>query len=181
VTAQKPKAVFMAARWRYYTTGSAFLINASDENYHKNTKQRQEFIKENLSKTLREYEALGIKVYVLGQVPEQPFTPRRTYAGLHLPLAQKRGADQLEKYLQSMSADRAAHEEMLSYFEGLFKQWAAEGRITYLDPAPYFCGATKCPVGTATQSFYFDGDHLSKVGAEKLHLLLEKAMTTLSK
>lgn len=173
VLAHKPKAVFMAARWRYYTTGQAFLVNTEEGFVAKNKKQRQELIIKELTKTLDFYNHHGIQVYIIGQVPEQPFMPRRTYASLHLPLAQKRTAEQALGYIQNMSANRDDHEEMLGYFDTLFKQWAAEGKIIYLDPTSAFCDATKCPVGTAERSFYFDDDHLSIVGTEKLSPLLE--------
>src|SRR5690606_15836138 len=107
-------------------------------------------------------------------VPKLRVPPRQIYAGLYMPLAPQRTPTEMENYLLRFAATRQWHTHTNAWFVNLFGQLKADGLIAdYISTVDAFCTGEKCPVGTPEQSYYFDRDHLSKVGALKLAPLLQ--------
>ncbi|HEX9048717.1 MAG TPA: acyltransferase family protein [Verrucomicrobiae bacterium] len=138
---KRPRKVFLIARWSGYVTVDSFQSN--------------------LVATVRSLLPLGIKVYVVKDVPFPGFDAPRFAA---LTAAKSGDISQLGASLQS-------YEQKNLEMKGPFDQIAQLG-VPVLDPAPYFLNSHGLyGVERNGRILYTDGDHLSVSGAMLLEPL----------
>ncbi|MEN9608237.1 MAG: hypothetical protein RLZZ06_168 [Actinomycetota bacterium] len=139
--------VFLVARWSYYSFDKGIeKISTKQGDWSQNSAA---VLKAALAKTVATYEPLVDQVVIFEDVPAQKLEPSVAY--------------QTPKKLNKLSVTRAAFESRNTKVRELFPQGA-----NVFDPTEYLCNTSICPIGTTTQSYYFDNDHLSILGADRL-------------
>ncbi len=169
------KDVFLLGRWTYYTdggyTGNEFsFISSAPADAGSKENSRQAFVA-GLEQTVSEWSRRGIAVWVIGQIPQQKMDPRNIYY-----LA---GAKEDPAVIKQLSVSSAEHAGLQQWVRSQFESVAtANPRFRFIDPAVFMC-EEKCPVGTVANSWYFDDDHLSIRGAERLSTYLAKSVASM--
>lgn len=139
--------VFLVARWSYYSFDKGIeKISTTNGDWSKSSAS---VLKAALAKTVSTYETLADQVVIFEDVPAQKLEPAVAYL--------------TPTKLEQLSVSRANFSSRNAKVRALFPEGA-----TLFDPTDYLCDSTICPIGTETQSYYFDNDHLSIVGAERL-------------
>ena len=138
-----PASVVLTARWTTYIANDTF--------------------KSNLLATVQALQALGIKVYVVKDVPYPGYDAPR-FAAL---TAQQHGDT------SQLGITKKIYEQRNRELDSVFEQLSKLG-VPVLDPAPYFLnGDGLYGVVQAGEILYTDGDHLSVFGAMLLAPMFE--------
>ncbi|MBF0164737.1 MAG: acyltransferase [Magnetococcales bacterium] len=165
-TAENPvKVVFMVSNWGFLYLPA---VDAQSGVAHKSTSELNSLIKKAFHFTVDEYNKVGSKVVILGQVPMQNYKAREIYKRIYS-FPESMRAPMLEK----MHLTRTEHlqNQNSSIIHGLFGGHQANGYL-YLDPTNHFCDNQICPVGTVEKSRYYDHDHISDAGSVHIERLL---------
>lgn len=107
-----------------------------------------------------------ITIINFSQTPQQKYLPKSVYYSSYM------GRFDIE----AMAAKRTEFDKMESFFKSAFLARADDINFHYI--AELFCDDKKCPIGTDEVSFYFDDNHLSFSGAEKLRDLFRSILIT---
>lgn len=154
--------VMLVARWTYYTDGDyegtgVSHIALSPQGPRTQAESRAAF-EEGLATTIQAYRDAGIGLTFIEQVPQQMMEPMHAYRRAHMV------DERVDASLRKSSVSRARHDGLQAYVRGLFREYDAP----MLDFTGQLCDSEICLIGTPDQSYYFDDDHLSLVGAERL-------------
>lgn len=166
--------VFLAARWTYYTegdysgTGMQYLSTGEQK---KDKQLSIESLFYGLESNFEFYAEHGIDVILMLQVPMQKSSPDGIYFNALN-----------DKKLSKEKLD----ENSISFNENQNFQWFTNKMITgvaskfdnvyIIDPSDYMCNQAVCAVGTEVNSYYFDDDHLSIIGAHVLDAPIREAL-----
>lgn len=161
------KTLFLVGRWSLYTDGpydkkmKKYFLVKTDNDPLTQESARENFLA-SLKDTLAAYTDLGVKVYVVLQVPQQKVDSKYFYARL-----QQRGilgnADTWRE-LKKHSISLHEHQALQDFNRTAFARHAADN-IVLVDMDPYLCEADFCTVGNADHSYYTDKDHISTRGS----------------
>jgi peptidoglycan/LPS O-acetylase OafA/YrhL len=156
-----PKLV-LVARWQYYTTGgyegdSLSFIGLSENDRPDKGVSRRAF-ESGVRETARRYGEIGTKVYVFAEVPEQRIHPGKIFRRAFV-------LGNSEDVLHMLSVDTADHVALQAYTASVFNQ---QNGVTYVSFDDTVCSEGKCPAGDLSGSYYYDLNHLSAYGAERL-------------
>ena len=169
------KTVFFHARWTMYTEGKGFLAAYNQEGRFKVETPRLAFVQRQLTATLRAYKEAGVRVILVGAVPEQLANPRRVYARMNMPLLPRVEPEGVKGYLTYNSVPLHVHRKKQAPLHQFFQGLEQQGLVSYLDITKYLCEGPMCPIGTPEVSYYNNPDHLSVVGAKRLVPALKQA------
>lgn len=155
--------VILVARWTYYTdagyTGSDRLSYiARSPNGPRNRAESRAAFEHGLVTTLQAYKEAGIGLTLITQVPQQVTDPMLAYAQAY------RSSSDPANTIFMLSVTRQQHRELQGFVEDLFELYDA----SVLDFTDILCEDGFCPIGTSDTSYYFDNDHLSLAGADRL-------------
>ena len=116
-----------------------------------------------LESTIAHYAHLGVNLYLVVHVPEQPHFNARRWARdrLWLWLGVGDGAE----IVRSQSATRDEHDAQRAFAEAAYAGFRNDQRVTIIDLTPVFCDAHTCPAGTAERPYFVDDNHVSADGA----------------
>lgn len=154
--------LFLVARWSYYTDGDYYETKfshiglAADD--IKSKERSREAFAYGVQKTAEDYEKIGTHIYVVDQVPQQLYTAEDAYINII-----KTGGAQttLERY----SVPKDKHLHLQAFSRSSLRNLSKTPPINFDDS---FCDDTVCRIGTLEASYYFDSDHLSRVGSYML-------------
>ncbi|HEX5443189.1 MAG TPA: SGNH hydrolase domain-containing protein, partial [Pirellulales bacterium] len=153
VKRSKIRHVILVARWSVYIEGSskAHLIGDTPA-------EAKRAFKAGMQRTIDELRSVGVKVWVVKQVPEQQGSPRRALA--------------LAKFLPWRSSPNgisiSEHRRLQANVNEILGAFDEDG-IRLLDPAEScFDDHGGSRIGGDGESYYRDNDHLSRLGAEVL-------------
>jgi len=153
------KVLILVARWTYYTDGgydgSDFSFISTDKNGIKSKEESREAFRKGLWKTVKAYSRIGVEVVIVPQVPQQKFDAMDIYRTVYAEDAAN---------LRDNSVSVQEHRRLQSFVNSLFSEF----KIKTLSLDGIFCDDFKCNVGTLSESFYWDNDHLSVVGSKKI-------------
>jgi len=166
----KPRHVLLVGRWNIYlysekSASSArkhYLVEAESDPLSK--EHSREVFMRALERTVRAYETLGAKVYLVEQVPQQLADPRSVFHRIN-----QRGLwgqDAATEVIERNSVQRASLRERQASLAQLLDRLPPLESFMVLNPEPHFCNESRCPMGDKNGSFYYDRDHLNKRGAE---------------
>lgn len=158
------KDLYLVARWTYYTdgdhSGSGLSYIALDTEAEKNQTNSREAFEYGFKYTMAEYEKHGVRVHLIQQVPQQTIEPVQVYQQAYM--FDGKGRTQV---LDELSVSRDQHQQLNKYVTSVF---GANPYAHIVNFDHLLCGDKHCPVGTEELSYYFDDDHLSVVGAQRL-------------
>jgi len=164
------------ARWNYYLTGGPDKIRAAritdSATISSTPADAQAVLQRDLTRMVLQFTALGRRVYIVDQVPEQFSFNTRTafYRAAHTG--------------ESVAALPVTVKESDVYREGsvaVFDSLKMTPHLTTIDPAKILCaGGTTCPIEEDGTVLYRDSDHISSEGAMTLLPLFESLFKTMS-
>jgi len=171
VASQGIDHLILVARWTYYTDGGydgrdfSFVGLAPDA--ERSIIVSREAFKKGLKTTVDRYNAIGVSVSIIRQLPQQLFDPRRIYHKAY-------SENDPENVLSQLSVSKAEHDSLQVYVDSQFQNLLSDkitgpgtASVSYHDLTSDMCGE-KCPVGTLTTSYYADDDHLSVEGTKQI-------------
>lgn len=158
----KIKEVILVGRWSYYTDGG---YDGSDVSYlgiqnnsDKNIINSRIAFQYGVNETQKRYGAIGVKPYVIEQIPEQKYLPGFVFQRTSI-------ADQndVNFTLENYSTLMSNHIKLQEFTRREFNKYSTYNVIS-LDKI--YCNSKYCPIGVKDKSYYFDKNHLSVAGAE---------------
>ena len=174
----KIKKVVLVARWSLYTHGDytensmhGYFLTFSYKKYNTQENSRAVFISQ-LDETIKQYENLGIKVYILIQVPQQKLHSLRFYQKFSR--FHNTDANTIQSEIDKRSVDFESHLSFGNFYRGIMEKYANNPFVKILNPDGIFCNSQSCSWGTPEYSFYKDEDHLTRVGAMRLAPLVKE-------
>ena len=179
------KSVLLIARWDYYVDGSdsgnwnrVTGQNFSELDKSDKSKARDEYAKAVL-RTFRLFSSEGVDLYVLLQVPHQKIDPNRIFEELMT----KGTADKRRHFLKTerqkfLKLSEHNERQMIanSAWKSLLNEETVGGKLVLIDPTEVFCDEGVCSIYDDETSFYFDDDHASTFGFERLENSISEAM-----
>ncbi|RCS43920.1 acyltransferase [Bremerella cremea] len=166
VVSRKPKNVILAGRWSAYIDGppEATLaryqhILVDEANPTVQGKSALPVFEAAMIRTVAALENAGCQVWIMKQPPEQKLNPhveipRACFIGYPIPSGVSWAEHQQRQATANNIIDRLA---------------AASSQIQVLDPAGHcFDAANRSIIGSPEGSFYRDGNHISRLGAQNL-------------
>lgn len=174
--AEKPDigTVILVSRWAQYALGRRFLHEAGHPVFLRDDQTRGASYAENarvfergLDRTLHALAALGRRVVIVTQVPENQFD---------LPVAMAR-AEWLGQDVD-FAPLRADYEARQAFVNGLFRAAEAQGRARVLDLGARLCAEPRCPVARSGTPLYRDSNHLTQTHARALASVVAPALGT---
>jgi hypothetical protein len=159
---KKFKKIFLISRWTYFLNGgldgTRMYIGESIFSKKNNDVTKEFFIK-GLENTIKLYNELGVEVYIIQQLPNQKINPQTFYKVFNNDLS-------INKYIDRYSISLNEHIKFQKDVYSTFSQ--IKGKFKLIDFTNVYCKNNKCLFGTNNESFYFDDDHISNIGAFKI-------------
>ena len=167
------KKVFLVGRWSLYTEGDYnglgiyYLITEKNTNLDKDTSRIN--FKESSRNTIEKYQAIGVQVFVMAQIPQQKINPEVLYLKLY-------SGDHPDKQeiINSVSITKKDHLSLQKYNREVFESFKQSQNFTYINLDNSFCDGEKCYIGSKIKSNYLDENHLSINGALYLSETIKK-------
>jgi len=148
ILATKPKIVVMASRWA--SIEDAYL---ADDKAETTLEASRRTFAHAINETVSTLTHAGIKVVLMGQVPEMLSPPARCFAPFKQPSWGNCGV------VPRAEADRRQH-----YINETLKALAENKGIFFFSPFSGFCDNAYCYAIKDRKLFYSDGDHLNREG-----------------
>ncbi len=147
------RTVVMAARWDLYLQGGALYGRAVSEEGEEAEGERGRFARA-LEATVRRLREAGLKVLLLGPVPEIPYDVPRALAASRF----------LNRHVE-LGPDRASFEARQAGVLAMLADLAARPGVSLVLPHAALCQSGTCHVIAGGEPLYFDDSHLSPTGA----------------
>lgn len=177
VKSNKITKVFLVARWTYYTDGGYYGTNFSYIGLSKSDAASKEISRKafvyGLQKTIEAYTNIGVKLYIVTQVPQQKYEPKDVYYKLY-----NEGGTTFSESLKNISISRFEHQQLQSYVMSLFKAYEEKNLVRLISFDDIFCDEKKCLMGTVEKSYYLDNNHLSVEGERLISDVLRNILSS---
>lgn len=162
------KKIILISRYDMYLTGGYlkddYVYHYIDEYFDEyNDSQLLDSFEKSFLKTLDMYNQLGVKVYLLQQVPLQKIDPKKFY--FHSKLISKNEED-ITNLIYKYSIPKYMVSDLKKNYEKIFKKYSS--KFTLVKVLDNFCNQI-CLIGSSSQSYYYDNDHLSIYGSYKMY------------
>jgi hypothetical protein len=175
------KRVVLVSRWSLYTDGEPdtekapfFLTSAGRAEF--SLKNSRAVFDEGMAATLSAYRAIGVKVFVLLQVPQQNVVPATFYAKVAY-LRATGNAAEASAAVSEASIGPPRHVRLQAYNRAVIERLAREHGAAVLNPDLYFRAGLACAIGDSAKSYYRDADHLNANGVGLMAPLLRALLT----
>jgi hypothetical protein len=166
--------VYLVSKWSYYTDrwdGSRWLqALGRDRSEPRTVENSRRAFAAGYAATVRKYTALGVRLHVLEQVPQQMYEPRAVYEQ-----AQRAPALRRKAVLTAWSVPLAKHRALQAFPDAVLRRADLPAREV-LNADALFCDSERCLIGVDAQPFYSDRSHLSAAGAQRLVPLLTQSL-----
>lgn len=129
-----------------------------------------------LEATIRAYEEIGAKVYLIQQVPQQWQDPKRVYSGIVQ--RESLGTAEVAAKVRDASIRMQQHLALQASSRAIIADVAARSRLGVVELDPAFCVDGVCLMGSATNSYYQDSDHVNVNGAMRTVEILRGVIAT---
>ena len=166
--------VLLVARWSLYTSGD---YNRSMRNYFlttsdiiSNTQESSRIVfADELAKTIKIYQDLGLTVSVLMQIPQQRYHPIKAISKTYLI-----GNKENDALLQTPLIQ---HLDLQDYNRSVIEQIkTTNNKLKLINLDEHFCDEMVCRMLDGKNVLYRDEDHLSRVGAQYISSLLTESL-----
>ena len=161
--------VWLANRWDFYIGQGGNLLSDQAGGPFEIASSR-ELASFELARLLTDAQAEGVQVFVFDQAPHQTISPRALIE--EGPAALPENSNEIEQWLEARSLPIEVHlvqQGLEDLFFARVESLSKRSQETWLVKNDnVFCRANLCPIGDAGGLFYFDDDHLSIYGVERL-------------
>lgn len=165
--------VYLVSKWSYYTDrwdGSRYLqALGRNRSEPRTVESSRRAFAAGYAATVRAYAALGVRLHVLEQVPQQQYDPRAVYEQA------QRASARTGAVLAAWSVPVATHRALQAFPDAVLRRPDLPAREV-LNADALFCDSERCLIGEAGQPFYTDRSHLSAAGAQRLVPLLTNSL-----
>jgi len=165
--------VILIARWTYFTDGDykGRDLNhlGSVDNDESSVARTRKVFADGVDATIAAYAAAKIHLVIVEQVPMQRLEPKTIYY-------KALNSRDPSSTLRELSVTRAERSRIGAYVTSVFDKYRNDPRVTLVNFDNELCDAEVCPVGTLTESYFSDDDHLSIVGAKHVGDALARAL-----
>ena len=175
-------SIVLIARWDYYVdgsdTGNWQSVTGKDFVTLNKEKARIEYGNA-IERTFSAFSSEGVNLLVLLQVPHQQVNPKRIFEDL---IAKKNATHRHEHLEKNNMAFISAHDHQQRQQTAndpwlkLLTEAHGTSHFTLIDPTTVFCDGTVCPIHDGGTSFYYDDNHASTKGFDRLRKTLEAAI-----
>jgi peptidoglycan/LPS O-acetylase OafA/YrhL len=173
VSASGVRDVYLVAKWSYYTdlwNGTRYLQALGRSRAEKRSVENsRRAFEAGYAATVRAYAALGVRLHVLQQVPQQLYEPRAIYERV------LKAPGEHARLLAQWSVPRARHLALQAFPDRVLRRADLPSREV-LDADDLLCDAERCLLGTPSQPYYQDRSHLSAAGADRLLTLITPSL-----
>jgi len=159
------KGIILSARWSYYTfgdynfRGSQLISNNKDGPF---TLQHSiQTFSEAFNTTIKKYNEIDVPIHLISQPPHQIHSPESIY------FKATKGLIDIE----SVSVSRTKFNQLNDIPQSTFITHSHT--FNFYDITDLFCDENQCQIGNNNKSFYYDDNHLSIFGAERLTGIIE--------
>ena len=163
------RKIFLASRWTLYTDGDyggkSMYYLATDRNSWRSKEMSRIAFLTGLERTIESYRQIDTEIVIVAQVPQQLYPADQLYYQL---LRNNASSAQIAEGLQRMAVPVEKHNKLQEFSRSAFSRYAATGKIMLINFDSIFCDLSLCRIGSEDESFYFDTNHLSSVGAKLL-------------
>ena len=156
----KVKGIILVSRWSYYTlgdynfNGAQFISDKKDGPF--SLEHSIETFAKSFDNTVKKYNSIKVPIHLITQPPHQRHEPESVYFWI------TKGVGSIETY----SVKRSDFQKLNKIPNDIFSNY--DNKINLYNITDLFCDDLLCPLGTKSESFYYDQDHLSSFGASKL-------------
>ncbi|WP_418117764.1 acyltransferase family protein [Variovorax sp. 350MFTsu5.1] len=162
------KTVVLAARWTHYSGGmtkprDVMPLSVNGEPTDLTASRR--LFEDALDQTLRQYQAVGVSVYLVLDNPQQVVAPRDAIAKSRRDVAR----------VNDWSVPKAVHDGDQRWSRETIER-IANGRATVIDFDDLLCDSRVCRLTDPAGFLYSDGDHLSVHGALVVYPAISAAL-----
>lgn len=164
----KVRGIILSARWSYYTHGDykfkgGQLISSNLEGPFTLTSSIETF-KSAFNFTLEKYSSVSIPIHLITQHPHQKYSPSSAYFSI------SNGTGSLESFSVKKKDFNKLNEIPMSVF------LTRDQNINIHEITDLFCDDYICMIGNDNHSYYYDDNHLSSFGAEKISGVLNNIL-----
>ena len=156
----KVKGIILVSRWSYYTlgdydfSGAQFISDKKDGPF--SLEHSIETFAKSFDNTVKKYNSIKVPIHLITQPPHQRYEPESVYFWV------TKGIGSIESY----SVKRSDFQKLNKIPNDIFSNY--DNKINLYNITDLFCDDLLCLLGTKSESFYYDQDHLSSFGASKL-------------
>jgi peptidoglycan/LPS O-acetylase OafA/YrhL len=154
------KGIILSSKWAYYTNDvydrSSFQFISNSEQGPYSIEESINSFRNGLDLTAQKYLASNIPIHIISQPPHQLKNPESLY------FLVKKGLGSIE----NLSVKQEDFGNLEKITKDIFMKKLDDINYHYI--FDIFCQNFVCSFGTHTHSYYYDDNHLSKFGAEKL-------------
>lgn len=158
------KKVFLVARWSLYTDGkydgSKMYFMGLSPTYAKSKEISRELFTKSLNETVKAYQAVGVDLYLVAQVPLQKIDSNKLYGQMY----SFAGVDK-QAMVNQLSISKIEHKSLQMFTRTIFSDYVMNNQFNLIVLDDIFCNESVCLIGQADKSFYSDEGHLSNFGA----------------
>ena len=148
----KYRSLFLVARWNFYFDDEPTVrLAKTSDGFGSDSR---ELLRDALGATANEYSKLVSEVVIFEDTPPQAQKPELLYKD-------PRG-------LAELATKTLDYQKRNDKFKAILAELSLPANVQVFDPQPFLCDSQLCPIGTKSQSYYFDDDHLSMGGAARL-------------
>ncbi len=169
------KVVFLIGRWSLYTDGDYngdnmyFLTSHEFPDISKEI-SRVNF-KKSLENTIKKYQELGVRIFLVAQVPHQKVDASLLYKKLYFFDVATKG-----DVIKKLSITKVEHSKFQHFSRDLFVEFQNKYNVKYVNLDDVLCDAEKCLIGNDYISNYRDDDHLSIPGALSTYKIIKSLL-----
>lgn len=146
------RSLYLVSRWNgYWDDVPTVRLSKTPNNFGDDSR---EVLRDALGFTLNRFSKLTKQIVVFEDTPPQAKKPELLYKD-------PRGLELIATKTEDYVARNAKFRELLD-------ELVLPANVQVFDPKKFLCNQVICPIGTQKQSFYFDDDHLSIIGAHRL-------------
>ena len=155
----KLKGIILSAKWTHYLQGNyshegAILI--AQENINNFAYNNTDAFQKAFHKTVDKYSSIELPIHLIAQHPLQKHAAESVYFSV------ANGNNSLAR----LSVERFMVDDLNKIPLSVFAERARD--INLYKVTDLFCDMEICPIGNSDQSYYYDDNHLSSIGANKL-------------
>lgn len=165
------ESVLLIARWTYYSGGAARPKEINHISMNEGQEATYDFSRASfeygLQQTIKKYEEIGVRIYIVEDVPQQIYDPKDAMKKSKLNDAS----------INKLSVTLKEHKNHQSWVSDQFRK-TVDGRGIAINFDSALCGHDLCSLVSQGKFLYFDDDHLSVEGARLAYPSLAKALTT---
>jgi hypothetical protein len=166
---RKIQNVILIARWAMYSGGGVTTKKLAwlqdDVKYSADLASARDIVTRGLQRTLNEFRALGVNVFILEDNPQQTKSPHEVL----------RLSEPTDDSINTLSVSKEENAQNQLWVTSLLNEMTSKD-ATLIKTNDLFCESDVCPLARQGQLLYFDDNHLTNAGSLLLSSRLDQIL-----